>query len=196
VGNAGRMAADTEAMTTAIRDLTAALNATRGPIVEVAGPTTAGFAAIDAARLEKPVLQSNLMAGLPLWGDRIEQDDAAFGVRPYHGPPTPSMVKAGMARAPKWLVGRVDFQADATALPLRDKVLGAVLVSCLNRPSRPGALREAARVLEAGGLLVWQGAFAEDLLLARSLGLELVAEHGGRARDGTARTVVFQKPSA
>ncbi len=68
--------------------------------------------------------------------------------------------------------GRVDFQADATKVPLADKSVGSVFISCLPGASREkhsetmnlrdDAIAEAGRVVKPGGYLFWRGGQPED----------------------------------
>lgn len=190
-------------------DLQESLNNTKGPLVEIGGPTSDGYNLIDINKLKKKVLTSNLFPGAPKFSN---PDDTEFDTLNFYG--------------------KVDFMADAHNLPLQDNLTGAVFVSCLGgehfkdlavelkdkkfKPSshinsaipseeerqrgiiiksmssnfyepgryakmakqkrilREGSMREALRVLEPNGLLVWQGGEVEDLEFATQNGFEPV----------------------
>lgn len=70
-------------------------------------------------------------------------------------------------------VGPVNFFADATKTPFQTGKVGAIFVSCLYKPLRVDALREANRVLENNGLLIWQSAVLQDIELAKNLSFEV-----------------------
>lgn len=174
-------------------DVTAALNHTRGPILEVAGPTREGYPMIDPARLKKRVWLSNLFSGLPLWirESAVDRLVSQPGYRRFEGPMPRAAERVGM-RPPNVLWGRVDLQADGTALPIRPGSVGAILISRLNGPARNGAMREAYRALEPGGLLIWKSVGAGDLQFALSLGFELVAMTP--RPNGKPECLALQKP--
>lgn len=149
-------------------ELVSAIRQTTGPLVEVAGPTT-GTVVIDFSKLGKNIFVSNAKPGLSVFDDKTEKFLGYFG--------------------------RIDFQAEAQNLPLVSGGVGALFVSCLHLEARREFAAEAIRVLEAGGLLIYQVAFTEDVEVLKSKGLEIV-EYQKRVRDGGWEDwdVVFQKP--
>ena len=116
------------------------------PLIEVGGPTTQGFELVDPEKLDKKVFISNITPGCPYY--------SGGEVLGY--------------------IGKIDFQADAERLPFKDKSLGGLLASCLPNDIREKTIREAVRVLDEGGIFVWQGGINEDIELAKSLRLEVM----------------------
>lgn len=133
-------------------DVADALKTIRGPIVEVGGPTPDGFRMIHKrmiAESGKQYLTTNVTDGL---------------YQPVGENPT----KVAKMQS-------VDIVADIKHLPFADRSMGAVFASCLPMDIRADAMLEARRVLEDGGLLVWQGTFSDDFEVARRVGFEVVA---------------------
>jgi hypothetical protein len=151
-------------------DIVEKLKQVDGPFVEVAGPTDGGYKLVNMQNLGKKVFTSNL-----------------------------------------WVNGKIDFQASATELPIKDGKVGALFVSCIGgiqkndpeelkklnkkmtswrvtnkdekryeelayeskRKLRDTTLQEALRVLEEGGVLIWQGGEKEDYDTASEMGLSV-----------------------
>lgn len=131
-------------------NLKQAFESTKGPFVEIAGPTLEGYLIADFSKLSKHVYTSNIATpGLPYYNQNGEL--AGF-------------------------IGRVDFSADSTKLPLADNKVGALFGSCLQRPTIPNTLSEASRVVEDGGLLLLQSTFEDVKGLALSYNFSLRAE--------------------
>lgn len=120
----------------------------QGPLIEIAGPTDHGFELVDIYALEKRVLQSNISPGCPLY-DELTGEFLCY-------------------------TGQVDFQADTQNLPLGDGKVGVLFASYLPKEIRDRTIQEAKRVLEDGGLLVWQGGTTEDIEIAEKAGLKPV----------------------
>lgn len=120
-----------------------AVNKTKGPAIEVAGPTERGYSLVNAEALDKKLQVSNIKAKGVKYCEGVVQ-------------------------------GEIDFQADAVNLPLVSGSVGSLFASCLPKEVRIGALNEAQRVLEDGGLFVYQGVVTEDILRAEKLGFKLV----------------------
>lgn len=130
-------------------DLQQALDERTGPFVEVAGPTLFGYSMLDNVTLPKGVYVSN--RDLP---------------------------------AVTNLYGSPDFQADATNLPLANNSLGALFVSNMapmgsehNPDLWEKFMKESARTLESGGLLIAQGLDKENIPYAEAAGLKPVLIH-------------------
>lgn len=68
----------------------------------------------------------------------------------------------------------VDFVSDGRSMPLTDGAVGAVFASCMIRETRCNIIKEAARILEPGGTLVWRGFQSEDLFYAKVHGFKIV----------------------
>ena len=108
-----------------------------GRIVEVAGPTTEGYGIINALGTWP---ENTLVSNIPIPSE-VPQD--------------------------------VDFFADATQLPFQDNSLGACITSAIGDirrdpidETRKKVLHEFNRVLRPGGLVVFQGAFWDDIQYA------------------------------
>lgn len=82
----------------------------------MAGPTDPGLDLADLSKIDKKMYVSNIEPGLPLWSREGEH----LGY-----------------------IGKVDFQADATNLPLKTDSIGALFVSAMYRDIREKFLLEA-----------------------------------------------------
>jgi hypothetical protein len=144
----------------------------QGPLIEIAGPTDYGFELVDLSKLDKKVFVSNISPGCPLY------DDVTGEFLCY--------------------TGQVDFQADAQNLPFRESGIGILFASCLPKEIRNRTIQEAKRVLEDGGLLVWQGGTDEDIESAKKIGLEPVeySKHLNQATQTYSWNVIFKKNEA
>lgn len=129
-------------------DLELAINKTSGPIVEVAGPTEGENLLIDFNKVEKNIYVSNIASSR----DIIDLETEEFLGR----------------------VGRVDFRADATALSIASGKIGVLFASCLPIEAREQFVKESKRVLEIGGILIYQGIRTEDIETAENAGFRLV----------------------
>lgn len=120
----------------------------RGPFVDVAGPTQGENKLVDIIKIRRKLYTLNIEKGTKLFSTITGE---FLGFR-----------------------GIADIQSDARALPFGNESLGAVFCSCLGPiPNakniaiksdrgltdqlRRDSLQEFVRVLESGGLLVWQG---------------------------------------
>lgn len=176
-------------------DLDEAMARVSGPYIEVAGPSDPEYQTIDVKNLKKKLISSNLFPGAP----RFYGNDFFY-------------------------YGKVDFQADAQQMPIREGGVGAVFCSCLGEvgeemrrtmgidknkyPTETGELRanaihEAWRMIEPGGFLIWEGGTKKDLGLAESMGFQIVKlreektniiSRGGVLVPGFLIAAVFQKP--
>ncbi len=112
------------------------LNEIRGTVIEVGGPTEKGYLFIDLPE-DKPLV-SNINPGVghydDMTGDLLEYSNL-----------------------------QIDFQADATRLPLGDKSVRCLLFSDLGDPQKEAedlfdnVMDEAERVLVKRGILIVQG---------------------------------------
>ncbi len=121
-------------------DLISALSELEGPIIEVAAPTKQGFwfgeTLIDPKYLGREYASSDILPGIPV------------------------VDKKG--RIIKYC-SKVDFTADARALPFGNETVGSLFASCPPNEIRDKFFTEANRVLRLGGLLVLQGIWKKDL---------------------------------
>lgn len=133
-------------------DATKELKKMPGILLEVGGPTFGGYQILDTKKLEedlhKKIFVTNLYPGQPVYGDTED-------------------------RKPINVQGTVDFRADATNLALDDAKVSALFASSLPDDIREQTLVEAKRVLEPGGLLIWQHAHPKNLEDAQKLGYKL-----------------------
>jgi len=114
------------------------LNNRQGPFMEFGGPTYDDFTVLEGVKFPQKVLVSNIDPGLTMGSGENRR-----------------------------VVGRVDAQMDVTNMHLRNESLGAILAAALPATVRDGALDEAMRVLEPGGLLFWQSGDLEDAKIAQ-----------------------------
>jgi len=71
---------------------------------------------------------------------------------------------------------RVDFVADGRQMPLPDASVGALFMTSITRYYRADILKEAARILEPGGLVIMQNLVnPEDIDAAQKNGFEFFA---------------------
>jgi len=133
-------------------DVDVAIANVEGPAIEVAGPTLSGFHMLSREKVTaagKDYYVSNVYDGLY---EMLSWEPPRFAK-----------------------TASVDFVADAQSLPFADASVGLIFASCLPIDIRKGTIREAARVLELGGLLLWQATFIDDFKDAQAAGFELVA---------------------
>lgn len=158
----------------------------KGPLIEVAGPTKSGYELVDFDTLDRKVMVSNIYQGTP---------------------------KLGVDNKPEGFYGRVDFEADARQLPLKDKSAGAIFSSNFgliqnqdlppeerlrrSNEARIDVIKEANRVLKEGGLLIWQGGKAQDVEFAKQHGFVVrqMIETRNRIKpeDPTWYNIIFEK---
>lgn len=154
-------------------DVIAALNAVRGPFVEVGGPThdqwphEYQYRLVDISKLSKEIISTNIVPGVNVW--EPSEEDGEYTLTDY----LPA-----------------DMQADGTKLPFKAASLGAVFASAVPTEIRPQVLQEAYRVLEPGGLLVWQHGVPEDGALCKKLGFS-VLKHD--VSPSSAHDYIFRK---
>lgn len=141
----------------------------QGHFVEVGGPTLGGYELINTSKLDRRLWITNVTpAGCEIYN-------------PYSG----ELVN----------VLPIDFQLDATRMRFNDGSIGALFASCLFNNVRPQALSESARVLEQGGLLIWQGGREEDIYDAIQNGLIIKQSRRSVSRNNiVAYDLIFQKP--
>lgn len=123
-----------------------------GTLLEVGGPTLGDYRVLNTNKLQQELHRklhvTNIYPDLPQY------------------PEDPDLI-------PTSFYGKVDFQVDATNLSLRDKSVAALFASNLPADIREQVLTEAKRVLQSGGLLIWQGTLPEDLQYAQKLGYQI-----------------------
>ncbi|MDD3647442.1 MAG: hypothetical protein PHS44_02995 [Candidatus Dojkabacteria bacterium] len=144
----------------------------KGPFIEVAGPTETGFSLYDQLVQNRPFFVSNITAPGVAW---YEEGKVAH------------------------FFGRVNFQADATRLPLKDESVGIVFGVCLGPDFIEGAILESGRVLEDGGLLFLEEFHDKHIFdIAEAAGLCLVLKKTNKyllIKDTLSYCAIFQKKS-
>jgi hypothetical protein len=104
--------------------------------------------------------------------------------------------------------GKVDFVEDATKMTFNESSIGAIFSSGIESINVEGipqekirekTIKEAFRVLEPGGLLIWQGGVEEDFIIARGCGFRLLQSKAIEAKlsNGKKELVcnfIFEKP--
>lgn len=149
-------------------DLELAIDQAPGPIVEVAGPTEGETLLIDFNKVAKNIYVSNLAPS---------RDIFDLETREFLG-----------------RVGRIDFRADATALPIASGKTGVLFASCLPVDAREEFIKESKRVLETGGILIYQGIRTEDIEAAKIAGFRLVEyRKQGKGKSQIIYDAVFKK---
>ncbi len=140
-----------------------------GPLIEVGGPTKGGFELVDYSNLVDKIFISNVYPGCPLY------DSQTGKLLEY--------------------VGKIDFQADARSLPFGDSSIGGLFASYLPDEIREKVIYEAKRVLETGGLLIWQGGTEKDLKMAKKIGFTLMiySKHFHECDNTYTWNVIWQK---
>ncbi len=158
-------------------DILEQLRTRKGSFVELGGPTERGYELVDINKLDRKLHVTNIdPRGCPIYD-------------PYN-----PAIKNPIRFLP------IDFQADATNLKFADNSISALFASCLNNDIRTRAIAEIARVLEEGGLLIWQVGGKDDILDAVFReGLVVKESHRsvGWYPDGSpsiSYNVIFQKP--
>lgn len=155
---------------------------TKGILLEVAGPTEDGYELVDINKLPKKLFISNIAPG-----------------KPQFDPETGKFIGYG---------GKVDFVEDATKMTFNENSVGAVFCSCIGSINVEGlqqddirkkTIKEAFRVLEPGGLLIWQGGNEEEFSFARECGFRMVQckTTEGEYKSGEKAFVysyIFEKP--
>ena len=117
-----------------------------GSLIEVGGPTQEGYDLVDINSLNKKLFVSNLTSDVQKWDDREKSAQH---------------------------LGKIDFKADATSLPLKNGSLAGILGSNISEERSNEIFIEAKRVLKDNGILVWQGGVIKDLFSIKNLGFDL-----------------------
>ncbi|GIW69633.1 MAG: hypothetical protein KatS3mg101_0380 [Patescibacteria group bacterium] len=143
------------------------LNDTRGPIIEIAGPTPFYKQLQNLDAIKKPIFVSNLTPGDPLYNPFTGE---YLGVH-----------------------GTVDFQADARKLPVENKSVGAILASCLPANIVVDTVNEIDRVVEDSGLVIWQGVKYDTAADIQHRGFAVKHYQEFRTSQGTINNYVFKR---
>ncbi|MBI2335058.1 hypothetical protein HYU96_04670 [Candidatus Daviesbacteria bacterium] len=162
----------------------------KGAFVELAGPTPEGFEAAKVYGKEDKYFVSS--------SDGIQrQTDKELIVSNIlpEGYVYSSKCNPPVAQEP------ISLLADATRVPLKNGSVGAIFISCLPKNTRKDTLKQAYNALEDEGLLIWQGGFPEDIIVAENTGFKIFsyAKRYFKNSDGTKDyeyRVVLQKTNA
>ncbi len=167
-------------------DIYGELQKRKGIFLEIGGPTLSresigrSYFLVDTKKLSKPLITSNITKGVTEW---VFDYDAAM---------------ASTNDQEEDFYRPVDFHpanlvANATRLPIKDGSVGALFASGLPEELRKGIFQEAYRILEPGGIVVWQAATKKQLQTAAAIGFKLKS----LVRDigqGSSFPCIFQKP--
>jgi SAM-dependent methyltransferase len=127
-----------------------------GIFLEVGGPTPEGYESVDFKKIQqntgKKVLISNIARDGHL--SLLDKD---------------TVIKEDKLKK----MDRIDFQADVRQMPLVDGSVGGLFASCLSVRGK-NVFQEASRILEPGGIFVYQGCGINDVLECQQYDLELV----------------------
>lgn len=140
--------------------------------IEIGGPTPKGFELINFSDFLKRVFVSNITRGNPIYNSE-----------------TAELLGYGNEE-------KIDFLTDGRRMPFRDGSISVCFISCLPVKIRKDVLEDVVRVLEDGGLVVWQGGIRKNKKFAEKLGLKIVAYTSLYSREDRKyfhRNVVFQK---
>ena len=166
-------------------DVRKKLKELKGPLIEIAGPTLGGYKIVDFNLVKDRIHVSNIYPGAPVF-DGETGDFVGY-------------------------YGKVNFQADAKRLPFGDERLGAIFISCLGKINKEGlpsdikfeetseskeelrkkVFEESWRILEFGGILVFQGVTEQDLDKAEEIGFQLAQKI--RVGDDMSFSAIFEK---
>lgn len=163
-------------------DVLKRLAETKGILLEVAGPTEGGYGLVDINNLPKKLFISNISPG-----------------KPQFDPETGKFIGYG---------GKVDFVEDATKMTFNENSVGAIFSSCIGSINVEGlqqddirekTIKEAYRVLEPGGLLIWQGGNEEEFSFTRECGFRMLQCKITRGKypsgeDAVVYDFIFEKP--
>lgn len=172
------------------------LNKVKGPLVEIGGPTLGGYQMIDFTKLNKKLLVSNLFPGVPEFIGSWDGKSTARII--FHGrvdfiadafklPMGDNTVGAVFAS----YFGGLNCKATALQLrkkksksasrkkvisvpPVKSKPKKKIDCTKIRIAMRKKAIKEAWRVLEPGGLLIWQGGDEYDFRFAGQNGFEVL----------------------
>lgn len=150
-----------------------ALGRVKGPMIEIGGPTPPTKSHPDSYKL---IGLSELPKKLWILNICLSHKDEVWD-------PETKTAQSVKYSSP-------DIQADGMKLPFDKDSVGAVLVSALYYEIRGQVLREIHRVLEPGGLVIWQFGLPRDIKKARQVGLIKI---GGLEESGN-HDYVFKKP--
>lgn len=136
------------------------------PIIEVGGPTESGFPLVSWEDVTNATFTSNITPGSPTYSQDGELSH-------YYG--------------------KVDFQADAKKLPLKEKSVGMLISDSLPPEILDNYIDEANRVLVDQGILLIQGLNEDDVLFITKNNFELMQY---KFKDGSIYYAVFRKKQA
>ncbi|MBP9820247.1 methyltransferase domain-containing protein [Candidatus Woesebacteria bacterium] len=154
-------------------DVLTALHKVKGQFIEIGGPTQPHYVletpylVVDTKKLPKPLITTNITPATKVFEPDYETGEYSEAQL------LPTQV-----------------QIDGRQLAFADNSVGAVFASALPVEIRGKVLVEAYRVLEPGGVLIWQYPFVSDLHSAVKVGFSLKKSQQG---PGVLSSFVFQK---
>lgn len=156
------------------QDIIEMIDATHGPIIEIGGPTgrnevtNKSYDIVDVFQLKKRVIPTNIMEGVAVWDYNEEVDDYI---------PIGSMA--------------AEARIDGRKMAFKSNSVGAIFASALPTDIRTTVLTESFRVLEPGGVVVWQYGTTKDIKVAVNLGFELIKKN---ITQYLTQDCIFRKP--
>lgn len=154
-------------------DPIAHLNGSKYPLIEIGGPTPPNYGSneqyliIDITRIAKRIYPLNLSKTVDVYESFEETDEEVM--------------------TSQW---PVDLRADGTQLPFPDEKISGVFASGIETPLREKMIAEAARVLEPGGLLIWQEGEPSDKKFALTMGFDVIKH---QVNKSLIHDYIFQK---
>lgn len=148
----------------------------KGAFIEIGGPTPSKYSlerpykSFDIHKLPKKLITTNIALGVT----QYEYSDEAEEEVPVAYFPA-------------------DLQADGLRLPFADSGIGAVFVSNLPIIIREAVFQEISRVLEPGGVVIWEGGTTQDRQFAQNAGLNVKVQIVPPNSDSIVLEYIFQK---
>ena len=149
------------------------LNNSKYPLIEIGGPTPPSYGSndqyliIDITKITKRIYPLNLTRTVDVHEPLEETGEYVV--------------------TSQW---PAKLRADGTQLPLPNEQISGVFASAMEIPLRERIIAEAARVLEPGGLLIWQTGEVRDKEIALTRGFKVIKHQVSKSLN---HDYIFQK---